>query len=478
MAGEDQYINPIIQAMISSAQLAQSAQGQKNQVAQQKVADAQRDKMIQQEQDRLQEEHDYHNATIKNATDLLQAHLAQAHNETAFQRIQNFKDLSDLQAIGVNIGKLFPGQPTNNLPQTGNPEIDNDPSLTQQTVSLPGNPGDQQNIPLSAFPNPDEATSHQAQLLHAASFAKTQGEMEAMAPYTATANSFTEKLRKQEADAAMQRTLAQGANAERVAGIRTQAEQDIANARNAVENHRTELEYGFGEGSPMADIAANAEEAGVNGEQDPSKQPANLRRGIAAAAAAKGDVIPTDFKAYTAALTGAKVTQGLLDQARDIANQFSSDSKGNSFLGNAVKQHFGFTDVGSAVDSLESQVNTVAKSLGINRTSNAEMDRTFKGLFSPTRSTAQNLQNIDKAAHQLNIELEQQFPANIPASQKNRALRNRGIVDLGGYQDKGNTPGATGYIRNKKTGSVVPDTPQNRQLIGLDPDAQIPLADQ
>jgi hypothetical protein len=468
MAGEDQYINPIIQAMIASSQLQGQAESRKNQVAQQKIQDQQRARELDLAQQRIEQEHQQY-------TDMLnKVHLPMLQSQLEAARIGTLKNVGDLAASGGDLSKLFPqGTPDNSQ----GPEVTPTPSINI--------PGAGNNIPISAFPTQAQNDAHQAHLMEASAHAQTQGHLEAMAPYTAAANQFTEKLKQEEADQAMQRTLAQGANQERIAQIRETGD----NARNAatigMQNHRTELEFGMGGSSNMADMADNAEEGVVNGEEQLSAFPKTLQKGIFTAAQAKGDVLPTDYKGYKGVLDAAKSAQNLLNQARDIANQYSSDSSGYTGLGsglaNVVKSKIPTTDVNSKVDLLKSQINSVKGSLGISRSSNPETEMLMEGIFNPARTKQQNLDNIDAVAKQLNTAVESQFPKNIPTQQKARVLRNYGLTDIGGYKDAAPAtppPGTTGYIRNKKTGAVLPDTPQNRQLIGLDPNAQIPMAGQ
>src|SRR5665213_39419 len=81
MSNEAQYYNPIIQAMIASSQLQQGAAGQKQQALRDKANEDARQKELDQAQQRLENEHDYQQSMVKNATDLLGAHIAQSKTE-------------------------------------------------------------------------------------------------------------------------------------------------------------------------------------------------------------------------------------------------------------------------------------------------------------------------------------------------------------------------------------------------------------
>lgn len=455
MAGEDQYINPIIQAMIASSQLQGQAASRKQQAEQEKTQNAQRQQQIDQETERLKEEHEFHQQTIDNATQLLKAHLAQAHNETAFSRIQNFKTLSDLSKNGVDIGKLFPGTPQD----SGVAEVGSSP-----TVSLPGNEGDQQNVPVSAFPTQQQSQQSQFALEKGSALAKTQGEQEALAPFSSVAFGRQKDLEHQKAIDAMNRTITEGANQERIANIH--GGYSLAAEREATNGRLQGIKYAhqLGLGDEDSAIANNLEDSVINGTQPYNTLSPDQKRAVTGVAQAKGHVLPT-VKGYTDALDTAKESQSLLQQARDLANNYSSDSGNTNYLMNAVKQHIPGTDLKAKMDSLNGQVNTVRTGLGVSRSSNPETERLFKAIFSPTNTKEQNMDNIESLAKQLNVSVNNLFPKNVPASQKNYVLGNRGITDFGGFSDKSTKAGKIGIKLDD--GRIIPDTPENRQLNGL-----------
>lgn len=96
MSDEAQYYNPIIQAMIANAQSRQAGDQLKAQVQQHKdlmahqgIQEDIEKQRVAQEQQRIEQEHEYHTSTIENATKLLGAHLDQAKNE-ALDRARQF----------------------------------------------------------------------------------------------------------------------------------------------------------------------------------------------------------------------------------------------------------------------------------------------------------------------------------------------------------------------------------------------------
>jgi len=435
MSNEAQYYNPIIQAMIASSQLQQGAAGQKQQALRDKANEDARQKELDQAQQRLENEHDYQQSMVKNATDLLGAHIAQSKTEA-------MKNIGQMRSMGMDPSSMFPGQPITSPDGTTNP---------QPSISLPGLGIN--NVPQNAFPTQEQATAHDAALTKARAFAQTSGEYSAMAPYTDAARNFTEKIKKEENDAQMARTLAQGANEERVTNIRNTGESANTAAREQGANYRTQLTQGFGTDPDNAAIFDNAEEAIVNGEEDLGKLPKPVQKHALAIAAQKGDVLPTDFKGYSSALSSAASAQQLLNQARDMANKYSSDSSGYTGVGagllNLGKGAVPGTDLKNAQDSLDAQVNTVRTGLGVSRSSNPETERLFKGLYSPSNTKQQNLSKVEALAKSLNVPVQQLFPKNIPDSMKNRVLTNRGITDFGGYGSKTPTPsGPVDFVRN------------------------------
>jgi hypothetical protein len=470
MSGENQYINPIIQAMMASSQIGQNAVKMKQTQQQQQALNDLAQQRVDAENDRIANEHEYQKQTIDNQTQLLQAQLAQMRNERQFR---NLKDISDMAASGVDVGKAFPaGTPSEGGPprilspdEGATGDINHDFTTTEPTIRIPGI---DQDIPVSAFNTPEKALALRSKLIST----ETTAKMAAEAPFIAAQQqkSFQNDLaiKRQDNAAAADRVTAQGANAERIARIHGAYELEASKQQglNGIAIAKVNHALGYGDDDGQSQIAINNEDGVINGTMPYPTNP-NMQRAVESVAAAKGHVLIKD-KNYPDMLKGAASAQDLLTQMRTLAGNYSSDSPSatGGSVGNWIKSKLPMTDVASSMASLNSQINTVAKSVGINRTSNAEMNRLFEGAFDPMRSQQQNLQNIDKLAHALNTQVMSNFPKNVPRSQVNYVLGNRGLSDFGGGQDP------TKNMIKTDEGLLINDTPQNRQLHGLPPAGQ------
>lgn len=129
MAGEDQYIHPVIQAIISSVQARQNQQQLAATIAQRQQENQLAQQRLQQQQQQIENEHEYQKGLIENNANLYKAHLGNA-------RLQALKDVTE--AGGQPTSLATPGAPPNTLDlgPIGSLDLSNFPTLTQRQQTL------------------------------------------------------------------------------------------------------------------------------------------------------------------------------------------------------------------------------------------------------------------------------------------------------------------------------------------------------
>jgi hypothetical protein len=178
MANEEQYINPIIQAMVHSATLQANAAH----LEAQKKQNESENKLRQQQNDlaekRLEEEHQQH-------LDMLnKIHLPMLNAQLAAHKINTIEELRKVAQGGGDLGQIFPaGQPQQNLPNLGNVELPGPELAPKPTINVEGVG---QNIPPEAFGTPEGALK----LMEGQARAKASGEAAGELPYQKELSAF------------------------------------------------------------------------------------------------------------------------------------------------------------------------------------------------------------------------------------------------------------------------------------------------
>jgi hypothetical protein len=268
MAGEAQYINPIIQAIIQGNQLALQNRSLSAQVANQQVQREQaqnelkiRQQLADQAEENIQRQHEYNQGMLENEHNRLQAQL-QEHNLNATLAIPTLiKAGLPNELIASLLGGKMTGSPGQNAPDNpmasapGFPT----PQATPDTraIQLPnGGP----NIPLSAFPTQQSELESEMQRAQGLSGATETGRLKAQEPFEiadeARKASTARDLKKMELDAQAKRDQ-----------FDKQTQVQVANIRNQPEFQRNQLQYAI-----TPEVMQSGIRGFMNGDFLPSNQ--------------------------------------------------------------------------------------------------------------------------------------------------------------------------------------------------------------
>lgn len=437
MAGEEQYINPIIQAMIASATLGQQQANRKQQGEQfqqeQKLREVQetaRQKQIDAlvEQMKAQAEHQRGQLELQNKQHLL--NVEAQHN-------QSIKDMADFIKGGGN-PSLYQ-QPTTNIPST---------PLTPSMVS-PGTPSGMVEVPgmgqrpISSFQTQEQATT----ALAARQKALTTAEEEAKDPFVRAYKGLDAQARLNEQHQELINSLnlqaQRGSDARQLEKIRAGSEEARTKLTGEYHLKGIEIANGFDPDDPAGsnNLTENLMDGILQGQVDINKLPKARKQQIEQVAAARGWTIPTDQKSYANNLNNTTTIQNLLNQARDLANNYSIDSPGgtNTVMtrfqhGQAPSLGLGTSDLNSKLDTFKAQAGQLVTTFdNMKRTSDANILRSALGAYDSNAKKAQNLQKVNTLADQLNNQTVKNNFRGMPADQVNHILSAHGFTDFGGY---------------------------------------------
>ncbi len=448
MAGEQEYIHPIIQAMIASHQLAQGSQHLKQQAEAEKNRKELEQQRIDQEKTRIENEHEYHKSLVENATQLLHAHLGQARNEA-------IKELQGMSSSGIDISKISPGTPQSNLPNMGNIPMTGE-LAPEQTINLPDLGIN--NVPVSAFASPEKVFALRAKGI---GLQKT-AELGAEQPFIEKGQEFLEGQQGRLLASQVQREQETRKSAEKIAeGNNRSAE---LRARIAANAHINGLK--MGEMFDPDSIQNGVNDIYITGNT--TQYPTKMRQAILNAAPA--GYTPIDKKDTPILDQIPKIEKTL-----DIANQLTEFSR-NSNLGSTIGGAFGFGDAARLKNELTGVAGNIAETFGkeVGRKSEGDIQRAVKLLYSPTLTKAENQKNVTEAEQIFKSTLQPILGKYQNQEQLNAILSNRGI-DPSRYitpskpspTDKLPKSGKTKSAILLDDGTTIPDTPENRQLHGL-----------
>ena len=433
MANEASYISPIIQAMIASAQqeeaqqrLQQGEEAQKQQVAAQKQQQSLQEKMVQQAEERLQNEADHNKGMLG-----VQQSLAEAQIEG--NRLNQVKMLHDLIGGGVPAGAIQNQAPAG--------------------------------VDVSQFPGPQQLAQNEAQRIGAA----TAAQEGARAPFVEQEkqNDFNraQSLHNLDFQNRMTEVGANNAEAERLAQISGDRSMAVANLNGQYHLRGIEAmhQLGLDTSGGQPDQAKQLVDGLYDGNIDYSKLTQDQKRAVGAYASGTGELssLPTNTAAYSKKLDAVTGLQTLLNQYRDLAVNYSRDASGAATKGNyefnmgALGTH-GWVSSGSDLDSKMKALSASAGQLATffdqqNRKSDAEILRKQIGNFDPKATTQQNLQKLQTHVGQLQQGVNNIFQGMDP-NRVQTILHNRGISDFG-FQQPGapapapqNHPTQPGYV--------------------------------
>ena len=445
---EQQYYNPIIQAMVSSAQLAQN-KAEAGEKAKQFVADNKiRQQLADQALQDIQQRGDYQKATLANE----------------HERVKNLHDEFILHSTEAARQAIAQGV----KPQdAGNGQI-----------TVPGIPGQ---FPAGSLPGPED----EAKMLQQRNAAITAGQEEGKVPAQKELALYNHSLQMQEdsqkLDNQLQLQAANGANQEKLANIHGGYQTAVANMEGQYRLKGINLMHSLGMGEGVGDndtalsIVNNKIDGILNGNTAYSSLSKDEKRAVDAVAAQRKIQLPTDQKSYAKNLNNLGNLDNLFNDMEDAAKKYSQNSPGGGFiaknrptLGGILPQ----TDLQAKMDDLKSKVGAAATTFEeTGRKNEAVIVRSLNGLMNPSSTMQQNLANIEAKRKDLNNTLVPQILTGIPDMEKNRILGNRLITNFGGYgqtQPKAappaapvagsppqSTPATISYVRDPQTGQLV-----------------------
>lgn len=445
MAGEEQYYNPIIQAMIASAQ-------NRRAIAQQAI---EKDKN---EQDRL-----FREQAAKTAADQFkQQHDMQlraadlAEKQLGLQRQEHELHLHDQKLrISQALQKWVQegGKPEAFLNQMGLSGLAN-PAATGNT--LPLNPNiDVANLGPNHpdYPGPPTLTTGLQTPLSSLDISDPQAEANRIKTLMEAQAAGTEKGKAPYEEAKDARKLAHD---KELLGLKGEADlkhlqaqgviqRDVANI-NGLWHLRGALAAHQQTGADP-NVAKQLVDGVFNGTTDMSKLPIDQKRAVEAYAAANGEAkyLPTNFKKYSDALTSVSSVQELMNTLNDLATNYSRDSPGNLSKGN---QEFNLPIIGTVGrvqpgSELQSKQDTLAGLAGrfaqffdnwSGRKSNQEILRQIQGVFNPKATMKDNLQKIEDHKKVLQQNIREMFPGFKP-ERINQILSDHNINAVGAFGD-------------------------------------------
>lgn len=448
MAGEDQYINPIIQAMVHSAQLGQQRLETQERAKQFTQENKIRQQLADQANTELQNQSKYHQDVTENAHARLQLEEKESHLhalEVARQVIQGGTQPQDVQGSGSAAIAPSPGLPAG---------VPAQPQMQQ----VPGIEGLQ--FPKGTFPGPQQ----EAERIKLEAGAKARGEAEGRLPseQALAATNHANKLLENEANLnnALKLHAQEGAEQEKIANIH--GGYQLAASNVAGKYHLLGIEKmhslgldGLGEDSGGAiNTVNNAIDGILDGQTDYKGLRPDLKRAVDAVTGQRGWQIPTNQKDYQKKLDTVGNIQTLMQQYRDLAQNYSSDSPGGggSFLQRQQKGQLGgivpVSPLNSKLDAMKATGGTLATFFDQqNRKSDAEILRQVTGSFDPKATVKENLDKLNTKQDLLNTTVRNTF-AGFKPEQINYVLGNRKIVDFGGFKDSSSTKtGKPGNIK-------------------------------
>jgi hypothetical protein len=448
---QEEYVHPVIAAMQTAyAQM----QGAKKQQFEQALAD--KEQQLREDQfAEAQRQHKDESSRAQQQLDINKTLLEMQQRQEQLHRANEIQDFFYKGGHAVQAPDL-------QLPGASNPLIAGSvPGISMPQLGKQIIPGTNEEVNPAGFSTPEEAQQRNIKNI----IDTTTAQQTALTPFE-QAKSDRDKANR------LAEIGLQGTNAAEVARVNHANQLDLENLHGHFQLAAAQIAHQHGN-EALAPVFNGALNSIMDGQTSYSTLPKDLKEGVSQLAATKGWTLPTNQKDYSSKLDAVSGIQGLLDQYRDLALNHSRDSAGTGIAGTLStitgSPSIPFTDLKSKVDSLKANGGSLASFFDKqNRKSDAEILRQVSGLFDPRSTIQQNLDKISQHREQLNTAVKGIF-AGFKPDQLNYVLGSRGISDLGGF-DSGSvaskTPSGKTAIK-LDDGTIIPDTPQNRQLHGL-----------
>jgi hypothetical protein len=423
MSGENQYINPIIQAMAhlqqSRMQQAQFAQKAQENAAQQKqhqdLLKIEQQRADQAEED-IKNRHEHEMGSLKNATDLATAALAQHH-------LEELNMVRGIQGAGGDLSKLLP------------------PGSKPGTVKLPSG----QEIDPTGLPTMQQIQQAEAEAAAQKAGAVTSAQRGAAEPFDIAADTrkHLEDKEKREDDfnKAMSVSASNGKNQLDVANIHAAAQKADAqiNGYNHLRGIQLMHQLGMDDGSGVQSTFFKDKLNDIyDGKADYSKLPKDIQRGVDTYAQSTGETgMPTNGKDHASSLDNIVRLQALFDQARDLATNYSKDSASgkNSFMQRLQEGQLGglvpVSELNSKVATFKTSGGELASTFDKqNRKTDAEIIRQVQGMFDPKATMQENFHKIEDQKNKVQPIVSRAL-GNMKPDRQNLVLKDNGITEWG-----------------------------------------------
>ncbi len=418
---QEEYIHPVIAAMQNAYSTIERTKAlkfdQDLQNREEELRNAQFTELQKEHQRQEQHANEQHDINLEHLN--LARRQSQLENTKAVQDLIN-SGVKPIQAPDINI----PGQ-TNDLPGYQGPSVQL-PQLGKSVI-----PGSDFQFDPKGFSTPEEQFNRQLGQQTAAITATTKAQQDALEPYKIKEDERTKANRLAE-------IALQGDNANKVATTNHAQQLELEKMRGQFQLQAALIAHRQGN-VDNAPLFQNALDGVLTGQTSYSALPKDIKEGVSSLAGAKGWQLPTNQKDYSKKIDTVSGVQELINQARELALHYSSDSPDTG----VVKKAAAFATGGGAVPGtdLYSKLQTFKANGGAlasffdqqNRKSDAEILRQTAGLFDPRATIAQNLQKLQDQQGPLNNATKGLF-AGMKPEQINYILGTRGINDLGGFE--------------------------------------------
>lgn len=432
-ADSETYIHPIIQAMIESAQLKSHSLDRQNQSDQEKERAKQRREELKATIARAEQEHKINLGHL----DLQRQQYDLAVND--FKTRAQHGILEDIRT-GTRPVESLPSAPT--IPTALN-SAPGDPSQIQ-------NPGPTSGLPppnFSQMPTPGPSSSQEGNVdVGGMSMPRAAvAQIPQNAIRIAGQREAAVAKARDEALAPLQEKRDQKAydRAIEVANIGADRAENVARINAAAGYSRSELAMltrmmALNGGMQVdPDVALSKYNAVLDGQTGYTSLSKQEKAAVDKIAAMRHTSLPTNQAAYQKKLDQLGGIQGLIEDYRDLAKNYSKDSPEATFIQRIPgvnrlidSTKIPGTDLKSKADALKAQGGALASYFDQqNRKSDAEILRQFTGLFDSKSTAAQNLDKIESHVKTLRKSVKGNF-AGINSEDVQRILSERGSHDL------------------------------------------------
>ena len=428
MAGENQYINPIIEAMVRTANNARDAASLAEKTRQSKAEEAFRQSQLAQQESQFEKDHELRQREADVAAQHMKALIEGLH-------IQNVGQLHGLASSGVDLGKIF-GQgnggegptgsyaPQTQIPTVLNPNVNNAPL----GVNVPGVGG---GIDPSAFGSPET----QNRIVYNQAKAQAGGVAEGSAPTheAQAAADFSRMVTLHSIDAERNKEVER---------MRADSAKEVERMRASAMLSAAQIRANLGARIDPEEIV-NAYRGVITGQTGFSTLPKEIKVGVLQLAGQRGTALPTNQKQYSDNLNQVSGIEDLIRQYKDLALNYSRDAEGSNVLykmplinGTQIP----YTDLKSKSDALKAQGGALASFFDKqNRKSDAEILRQFSGLFDPKSTIKQNLDKINSHVSVVKKGIKNTF-AGINPEDINMITNDRGLTEIGDMNESPAAP--------------------------------------